>query len=523
MKIRQHPKIGVYVEGVKKVPVSSYEEIENQIDNGTKNRTIGSTNMNATSSRAHTVTTISFKQIIFDKGTGKKINEKSSDINLIDLAGSERAESTGATGDRLKEGANINKSLMILGKVISELAKKAEGKKAAPPFRESSLTFLLQNALGGNTKTSMIAALSPANINHDETLSTLRYAWQVKAIKNQAKINEDPQEKLIRELREELERIKKQGGGGGGEAVISDEMKAEMEEQKKLLEQMQREKDDFENKLRSQQEEMEKKKREQEMLMNTPHLKNINADPSMTGMIKKAMLDGDTTIGKETKDYTPDLPISGVGIANRHCVIQYNAALRESQVVPNADDPDKFQIKVNGQAVVNQPVQLMHGDRLLVGTHHYYLFVDPNINNEETYTWELAMKEANGDSMKNLEHEAEMEKMKKQAEEMRLEKEEREKEMQEKVRIFEEEKARQQAEMEKKQQEIMQNLDQNKEGMKEMEERLAKEKEEFQNKLKEQQAELERQREVFEEEQRQKLKNNLEEQQKLQQFEEIDR
>lgn len=175
--IRQHPKIGVYVENMAKVPVSSYEEIENQIANGTSNRTIGSTNMNATSSRAHTVTTVQFKQIFIDKETQKVLNKKVSDINLIDLAGSERAESTGATGDRLKEGSNINKSLMILGKVISALAKKAEGKNVAPPYRESKLTFLLQNALGGNTKTCMIAALSPANINHDETLSTLRYAW----------------------------------------------------------------------------------------------------------------------------------------------------------------------------------------------------------------------------------------------------------------------------------------------------------------------------------------------------------
>jgi kinesin family member 1 len=177
LKIRQHPKIGVYVENMVKVPVASYEEIESQINNGTANRTIGETNMNATSSRAHTVTTITFKQIFIDKETGKTFNQKVSDINLIDLAGSERAESTGATGDRLKEGSNINKSLMILGKVISALAKKAEGKNVAPPFRESQLTFLLQNALGGNTKTSMIAALSPANVNHDETLSTLRYAW----------------------------------------------------------------------------------------------------------------------------------------------------------------------------------------------------------------------------------------------------------------------------------------------------------------------------------------------------------
>lgn len=96
---------------------------------------------------------------------------------MIDLAGSERAGKTGATGDRLAEGANINKSLMILGKVISTLAQNASGKKLVVPYRESQLTFLLKPFLGGNAKTAMIAALSPANINYEETLSTLRYAW----------------------------------------------------------------------------------------------------------------------------------------------------------------------------------------------------------------------------------------------------------------------------------------------------------------------------------------------------------
>ena len=111
---------------------------------------------------------------------------------MIDLAGSERAGSTGATGDRLAEGANINKSLMILGKVISALAKNASGAKMVVPYRESKLTHLLKPFLGGNAKTSMIAALSPASINYDETLGTLRYAWQVKAIKNNAVVNESP-------------------------------------------------------------------------------------------------------------------------------------------------------------------------------------------------------------------------------------------------------------------------------------------------------------------------------------------
>ena len=103
-----------------------------------------------------------------------------SSINLIDLAGSERAAGTGATGDRLKEGANINKSLTMLGQVISALAKAANagGKsKEVVPYRNSKLTYILKPFLGGNAKTSMVAALSPASINYDETLSTLRYAW----------------------------------------------------------------------------------------------------------------------------------------------------------------------------------------------------------------------------------------------------------------------------------------------------------------------------------------------------------
>ena len=135
--------------------------------------------MNATSSRAHTVNKLIFTQRYFDKETGKPERQLVSYINFIDLAGSERAESTGATGDRLKEGANINKSLSTLGRVIGILAKKAIGqeKNAQVPYRDSMLTMILKPFLGGNAKTSMVAALSPASINYDETMSTLRYAW----------------------------------------------------------------------------------------------------------------------------------------------------------------------------------------------------------------------------------------------------------------------------------------------------------------------------------------------------------
>ena len=265
LQVRADKSGGTYVEGAVFCPVSSYQEISNQIDIGTENRTIGSTAMNATSSRAHTVTQVVFKQKYFSED-GTPERELVSSINLIDLAGSERAASTGATGDRLKEGANINKSLTMLGNVIRALAAKAEGKggNQVIPYRDSKLTYILKPFLGGNAKTSMVAALSPASINYDETLSTLRYANQVKAIKNKAVVNENPQEKMIRELKEEIERLRAggatAGGGGGGgggaggvDALADEELRQKMEE--------------HERKFAARQAEMERERKEYEQRM----------------------------------------------------------------------------------------------------------------------------------------------------------------------------------------------------------------------------------------------------------------
>jgi len=179
LAIREHPKLGIYVENLSKTPVEDFEGIKRVMNQGTLNRTIGTTKMNATSSRAHTITTIGFRQKFLHPRTGEVLNEKSSNVNLIDLAGSERLDADDHTADRMVEGSNINKSLMILGKCIAILAKKSTGAavKEVVPFRESKLTFILKQALGGNSRTSMIAALSPASLNFEETLSTLRYAW----------------------------------------------------------------------------------------------------------------------------------------------------------------------------------------------------------------------------------------------------------------------------------------------------------------------------------------------------------
>ncbi|XP_026718234.1 kinesin-like protein KIF1B isoform X1 [Athene cunicularia] len=215
LRVREHPLLGPYVEDLSKLAVTSYTDIADLMDAGNKARTVAATNMNETSSRSHAVFTIVFTQKKHDTETDLS-TEKVSKISLVDLAGSERADSTGAKGTRLKEGANINKSLTTLGKVISALAEvdnctnKSKKKKKTDfiPYRDSVLTWLLRENLGGNSRTAMVAALSPADINYDETLSTLRYADRAKQIKCNAVINEDPNAKLVRELKEEVTRLK---------------------------------------------------------------------------------------------------------------------------------------------------------------------------------------------------------------------------------------------------------------------------------------------------------------------------
>ncbi|XP_072282970.1 kinesin-like protein KIF1B isoform X17 [Pyxicephalus adspersus] len=215
LRVREHPLLGPYVEDLSKLAVTSYTDIADLMDAGNKARTVAATNMNETSSRSHAVFTIVFTQKRLDTETNLS-TEKVSKISLVDLAGSERADSTGAKGTRLKEGANINKSLTTLGKVISALAEvdnctsKSKKKKKTDfiPYRDSVLTWLLRENLGGNSRTAMVAALSPADINYDETLSTLRYADRAKQIKCNAIINEDPNAKLVRELKDEVSRLK---------------------------------------------------------------------------------------------------------------------------------------------------------------------------------------------------------------------------------------------------------------------------------------------------------------------------
>ena len=197
LKIREHPLEGPYVKDLTDLPVKNYPELLRYMRIGDTSRTTASTKMNDASSRSHAVFTIMLKQIHHDLSTDST-TERLARIRLVDLAGSERAKSTEATGARLREGSNINKSLTTLGRVIAALADPRHGRihngskgrnKDVVPYRDSILTWLLKDSLGGNSKTAMIACIAPSD--YDETLSTLRYADQAKNIRTRAIVNQD--------------------------------------------------------------------------------------------------------------------------------------------------------------------------------------------------------------------------------------------------------------------------------------------------------------------------------------------
>ncbi|XP_035790793.1 kinesin-like protein unc-104 isoform X7 [Anopheles albimanus] len=446
LKVREHPLLGPYVEDLSKLAVTSYQDIHDLIDEGNKARTVAATNMNETSSRSHAVFTIFFTQKRQDRMTSLE-TEKVSKISLVDLAGSERADSTGAKGTRLKEGANINKSLTTLGKVISALAeisasKSKKSKKADfIPYRDSVLTWLLRENLGGNSKTAMIAAISPADINYDETLSTLRYADRAKQIVCKAVVNEDANAKLIRELKEEIQKLrellkaegievqegpdgkvvcekrdankdeciiksdKTESSGGGiviteegedGEKKIhspnrnrkrtgsSTEMAVDqLQASEKLIAELN---ETWEEKLkRTEQIRVQREAVFAEMGVavkedgitvgvfspkKSPHLVNLNEDPTLSECLLYYIKDGLTRLGTSEANVPQDIQLSGSHILKEHCVFENKDGV--VTLVPHKD----ALVYVNGRKVVD-PEVLQTGSRVILGRNHVFRFTHP--------------------------------------------------------------------------------------------------------------------------------------------------
>ncbi|XP_044885580.1 kinesin-like protein KIF1A isoform X4 [Mauremys mutica] len=438
LRVREHPLLGPYVEDLSKLAVTSYNDIQDLMDSGNKARTVAATNMNETSSRSHAVFNIIFTQKRHDAETDVT-TEKVSKISLVDLAGSERADSTGAKGTRLKEGANINKSLTTLGKVISALAEMDSGpnknkkKKKTDfiPYRDSVLTWLLRENLGGNSRTAMVAALSPADINYDETLSTLRYADRAKQIRCNAVINEDPNNKLIRELKDEVARLRdllySQGLGdiidmtnalvgmspssslsalSSRAASVSslherimfapgsEEAIERLKETEKIIAELN---ETWEEKLRR----TEAIRMEREALLaemgvamredggtlgvfspkKTPHLVNLNEDPLMSECLLYYIKDGITRVGREDAERRQDIVLSGHFIKEEHCIFRSNTKAG-GEVVVTLEPCEGADTYVNGKKVM-EPSVLRSGNRIIMGKSHVFRFNHPEQARQE--------------------------------------------------------------------------------------------------------------------------------------------
>ncbi|XP_024083610.1 kinesin-like protein KIF3A isoform X2 [Cimex lectularius] len=227
LEVKERPDVGVFIKNLTTYVVNNADDMDRIMTIGNKNRVVGATAMNIESSRSHAIFTITVETSVL--GIDNQHHVKMGRLHLVDLAGSERQSKTGAVGQRLKEATKINLSLSTLGNVISALV---DGKCTHIPYRNSKLTRILQDSLGGNAKTVMCATIGPASYNYDETISTLRYASRAKNICNRARVNENPKDALLRHFQSQIQELKKQlaqQSVDGGE-VIAEEESTEEEE-----------------------------------------------------------------------------------------------------------------------------------------------------------------------------------------------------------------------------------------------------------------------------------------------------
>ncbi|XP_072189437.1 kinesin-like protein KIF16B isoform X2 [Excalfactoria chinensis] len=383
LRIREHPKEGPYVEDLSKHLVQNYGDVEELMDAGNINRTTAATGMNDVSSRSHAIFTINFTQAKFDS---EMPCETVSKIHLVDLAGSERADATGATGVRLKEGGNINKSLVTLGNVISALADLSQDatnplskkKQVFVPYRDSVLTWLLKDSLGGNSKTIMIATISPADVNYGETLSTLRYANRAKNIINKPTINEDPNVKLIRELRAEIARLKALLAQGNQIALLDSPTALSMEEKlqqnearvQELTKEWTNKWNETQNILKEQTLALRKEGIGVVLDSELPHLIGIDDDLLSTGIILYHLKEGQTYVGRDDAMTEQDIVLHGLDLESEHCIFEnLNGTV-------NLIPLNGAQCSVNG-IQITEATHLNQGAVILLGRTNMFRFNHP--------------------------------------------------------------------------------------------------------------------------------------------------
>uniref|UniRef100_A0A4W5R576 Kinesin family member 16B n=1 Tax=Hucho hucho TaxID=62062 RepID=A0A4W5R576_9TELE len=375
LRVREHPKDGPYVEDLSKHLVQNHHDVEELMEAGNINRTTAATGMNDTSSRSHAIFTINFTQAKFD---AEMPRETISKIHLVDLAGSERADATGATG--------VNKSLVTLGNVISALADLSQDgvntnlkkKQVFVPYRDSVLTWLLKDSLGGNSKTIMIATISPADVNYGETLSALRYADRAKNIINKPTINEDCNVKLIRDLRAEIARLKALLVQGNQIALLYSSTALSMEEKLhqnearvlELTKEWTNKWNETQNILKEETLALRKEGIGVILDSELPHLIGIDDDLLSTGIILYHLKEGRTYVGRDDASTVQDIVLHGLDLESEHCMFANQTGTVTLVPLNGA------QCSVNG-VQVTEASPLNQGAVILLGRTNLFRFNHP--------------------------------------------------------------------------------------------------------------------------------------------------
>uniref|UniRef100_A0A672K859 Kinesin-like protein KIF14 n=1 Tax=Sinocyclocheilus grahami TaxID=75366 RepID=A0A672K859_SINGR len=381
--MREHPVFGPYVADLN--VVTSYADIQTWLELSNEQRATAATGMNDKSSRSHSVFTL-----VMTQTKTEFVEEEEHDhcitsrINLVDLAG------MSAVLQPRPEGASINKSLLTLGKVISSLSEQAQSrKKVFTPYRESVLTWLLKESLGGNSKTAMIATLSPAASNMVESLSTLRY---------------DTNAKLIREQKAEVEKLRAaQMSSQGIEPEKIRLFQQEIASLKTKLSQEEHEMAEAHRTWKERLEEAERRKLEETKELQRAgvtfkvdnrlaNLVNLNEDPQLSEMLLYMIKEGETKVGKLKSESAHDIQLSGALIADEHCVISSVKGTVSIKTMPNA------KTFMNGH-LVSECTVLHHGDRVILGGDHYFRFNHP----AEVQSGKRASCWNSGDGQKDIE------------------------------------------------------------------------------------------------------------------------
>ncbi|XP_065083485.1 kinesin-like protein KIF14 [Ochlerotatus camptorhynchus] len=441
LKVREHPIWGPYVVDLSTHPVDSHSALRNWLAVGNSQRATAATGMNDKSSRSHSIFSVVLNLSEVVSSEQRNIDAvhqtKRSKISLVDLAGSERVSQTCASGERLKEGVSINKSLLTLGKVITSLAETKRNVSTYIPYRDSVLTWLLRENLGGNSRTAMLATISPAATHIDETLATLRYACQARTIVNRVKVNEDPHDRIIRELRAEVERLQVLRQDYERQKRLSANLQQQQQPRKIIIETsvddseveaLRQQLSETEQELVKAQKSWRERLLEAEDVRRTemkllkrkglalelsaeqkePCLVNLAADPMLSGTLLYIIPAGIVKVGRPSSFSTPDIVLEGPLVSHHHCSIEN----RNGKLFLTPEDAEQYETFVNGE-LVRERHQLLHNDRVVIGGSHYFRVSNPlcpNRNKQIIVDFQSAHQEILREQEKRLRRELDAEK-----------------------------------------------------------------------------------------------------------------